>query len=370
MNVIASPAPTSTRATTAVGHVGGQREHQLAGGHGERAGQDHPPRAEPVQRHADRHLQRGVDGQLQHEEQRDRRRARRRTAPAPRPRRPRARRGGTPRPRRRPAPPAPRPVGAAPDGRTAGARGSVGMVTSRMTSSRRDTFRVRPVSSVTGPGSAHYSRADAQPRGSRRRPRGGRRASAGAASSGRWPSSMAEKGYQATTIADIARAGRVSKTIVYAHFRDKEQCLLELYTRSTDHVLETVRRAQDEARRAGLPWRDRLRSVIGAYLDGAGRRPRGRLGGAGRGAGRRAPGARPAPRRHRPLRGPDHRVRRRARRRAPRGGPHRAPASRRRGGRRHQRADPRPGRTGRGGAARSTTPMSPPTVVIGLLERR
>jgi AcrR family transcriptional regulator len=78
--------------------------------------------------------------------------------------------------------------------------------------------------------------------------------------------SMVEKGYQATTIADIARAGRVSKTIVYAHFRDKEQCLLELYTRSTDHVLEIVRRAQDEARRARLPWRDRLRSVIGAYL--------------------------------------------------------------------------------------------------------
>jgi AcrR family transcriptional regulator len=78
--------------------------------------------------------------------------------------------------------------------------------------------------------------------------------------------SMAEKGYQATTIADIARAARVSKTIVYAHFRDKEQCPLELYTRSTDHVLETVRQAQDEARSAGLPWRDRLRSVIGAYL--------------------------------------------------------------------------------------------------------
>src|SRR4051794_14738150 len=78
--------------------------------------------------------------------------------------------------------------------------------------------------------------------------------------------SMAEKGYQATTIADIARAGRGSKTIVYAHFRDKEEGLLELYTRSTDHVLETVRQTQEEARRAGLPWRDRLRRVIGAYL--------------------------------------------------------------------------------------------------------
>jgi AcrR family transcriptional regulator len=78
---------------------------------------------------------------------------------------------------------------------------------------------------------------------------------------------MAEKGYQATTIADIARAGRVSKTIVYAHFRDKEHCLLELYSRATDRVLETVRDAQAEALAAGLPWRDRLRAAIAAYLE-------------------------------------------------------------------------------------------------------
>jgi AcrR family transcriptional regulator len=78
---------------------------------------------------------------------------------------------------------------------------------------------------------------------------------------------MATKGYQATTIADIARAGRVSKTVVYAHFRDKEQCLLELYSRANDKVLATVREAQEEARTAGLPWRDRLRAGIGAYLE-------------------------------------------------------------------------------------------------------
>jgi AcrR family transcriptional regulator len=78
---------------------------------------------------------------------------------------------------------------------------------------------------------------------------------------------MAEKGYQATTIADIARAARVSKTVVYAHFRDKEQCLLELYSRATDHVLGTVRSAREDARAAGLPWRDRVRAVIAAYLD-------------------------------------------------------------------------------------------------------
>jgi AcrR family transcriptional regulator len=78
---------------------------------------------------------------------------------------------------------------------------------------------------------------------------------------------MAEKGYQATTIADIARVARVSKTVVYAHFRDKEHCLLELYTRANDNVLATVRQAQEDARVAGLPWRERLRAGIGAYLE-------------------------------------------------------------------------------------------------------
>ncbi|TFV82850.1 TetR/AcrR family transcriptional regulator [Blastococcus sp. CT_GayMR16] len=80
-------------------------------------------------------------------------------------------------------------------------------------------------------------------------------------------SCMTEKGYQATTISDIAREARVSKTVVYAHFRDKEQCLLELYSRANDNVLTVVREAQERARSAGLPWRDRLRLGIGAYLE-------------------------------------------------------------------------------------------------------
>ncbi|MGY1805359.1 TetR/AcrR family transcriptional regulator [Blastococcus sp. SYSU D00922] len=78
---------------------------------------------------------------------------------------------------------------------------------------------------------------------------------------------MVGKGYQATTISDIAAAARVSKTVVYAHFRDKEHCLLELYSRANDKVLDRVRQAQEEARQAGLPWRDRVRAGVGAYLE-------------------------------------------------------------------------------------------------------
>ena len=78
---------------------------------------------------------------------------------------------------------------------------------------------------------------------------------------------MAAKGYRATTISDIAREGRVSKTIVYAHFRDKEHCLLELYTRATDKMLAAVHAAQQRGAEAGLSWPDRLRTAVRAYLE-------------------------------------------------------------------------------------------------------
>ncbi len=80
-------------------------------------------------------------------------------------------------------------------------------------------------------------------------------------------SCMAVKGYRATTISDIARVGRVSKTVVYAHFRDKEHCLLELYTRSSDKMLATVQAAQAQAAEAGLPWQERLGAAVRAYLE-------------------------------------------------------------------------------------------------------
>jgi AcrR family transcriptional regulator len=81
-------------------------------------------------------------------------------------------------------------------------------------------------------------------------------------------SCVAEKGRQATTISDIAREARVSKTVVYARSRDKEHCLLELCSRADDKVLAGCTPA------SGLPGEAR-------------RRPRRGLGGARRGAGGR-----------------------------------------------------------------------------------
>src|SRR3954464_12850731 len=90
---------------------------------------------------------------------------------------------------------------------------------------------------------------------------------------------MATKGYQATTISDIARAAPVSKTVVDAPLPHKEHCLLELSSRANDKVLATVREAQEDAHRAGLPWRERPRGGPPAPLGGLGGRAGARPGG-------------------------------------------------------------------------------------------
>ena len=51
----------------------------------------------------------------------------------------------------------------------------------------------------------------------------------------------AEKGYAATTIADIVRHARVSKRTFYEHFADKEDCLLAGYQHVSDRMMNVLR---------------------------------------------------------------------------------------------------------------------------------
>lgn len=48
---------------------------------------------------------------------------------------------------------------------------------------------------------------------------------------------VAEKGYAATTIADVVAEARVSKRTFYEHFEDKEACFLAAYDAATDRLL-------------------------------------------------------------------------------------------------------------------------------------
>jgi AcrR family transcriptional regulator len=78
---------------------------------------------------------------------------------------------------------------------------------------------------------------------------------------------VSEKGYGATTIADVVREARVSKSTFYAHFADKEECYVALYSAAVDNVLDAMREADEDAAAAGLPWRAHLDAVNVAYLD-------------------------------------------------------------------------------------------------------
>jgi AcrR family transcriptional regulator len=73
----------------------------------------------------------------------------------------------------------------------------------------------------------------------------------------------AEKGYAATTIADIVRHARVSKRTFYEHFADKEACLLAGYQHVSDMLLDLLRETPIPPDRH---WTERVRAIAAAYL--------------------------------------------------------------------------------------------------------
>ncbi|MEV0717564.1 TetR/AcrR family transcriptional regulator [Asanoa sp. NPDC050611] len=73
---------------------------------------------------------------------------------------------------------------------------------------------------------------------------------------------VAEKGYAATTIADIVANARVSKRTFYEHFADKEDCLLALYGDACSRIMAVLRGAGTKEQ----PWPDRIGALTDAYL--------------------------------------------------------------------------------------------------------
>ncbi|MEN8821120.1 MAG: TetR/AcrR family transcriptional regulator [Abyssibacter sp.] len=74
--------------------------------------------------------------------------------------------------------------------------------------------------------------------------------------------SVAQKGYVATTVADITRIARVSRSAFYANFKDKEACFIAAYEAAHVDVVERIRQAQT----AAMSWRERLRTTLRVYL--------------------------------------------------------------------------------------------------------
>jgi AcrR family transcriptional regulator len=74
---------------------------------------------------------------------------------------------------------------------------------------------------------------------------------------------VGDKGYAATTIADIVAHAKVSKRTFYEHFADKEECLLAMYEYVCAGLVRLVREAGAPD---GRPWQERVRDTVFTYL--------------------------------------------------------------------------------------------------------
>ena len=83
---------------------------------------------------------------------------------------------------------------------------------------------------------------------------------------------VAEKGYAATTVADVVRAARVSRGTFYAQFASKEDCFLEAYRHGID-VLAGARSARPCAPRTATGSRA-CAPALRAYLETLAGEPR------------------------------------------------------------------------------------------------
>jgi AcrR family transcriptional regulator len=73
---------------------------------------------------------------------------------------------------------------------------------------------------------------------------------------------VSEQGYADTTIADVVRIARTSRTAFYKHFTDKEECFLATYTQMTDVRIDA---SLDAAARVD-GWDEKLDAGIAAYF--------------------------------------------------------------------------------------------------------
>jgi AcrR family transcriptional regulator len=75
---------------------------------------------------------------------------------------------------------------------------------------------------------------------------------------------MARHGYVGCTVAEIVAEARTSRRAFYAHFSDREDCLLAGYEVATDALMARM----DGARTKVDRWPDRTLAGLDTYLDG------------------------------------------------------------------------------------------------------
>jgi len=73
---------------------------------------------------------------------------------------------------------------------------------------------------------------------------------------------VAERGYNATTVAHITKAASVSRRTFYEHFADKEACFLAAYDMVADHIRASMRAAAESF----SDWPQQVRAALATML--------------------------------------------------------------------------------------------------------
>jgi AcrR family transcriptional regulator len=82
-------------------------------------------------------------------------------------------------------------------------------------------------------------------------------------------SSIAERGYRDTTVADIVRHAHTSKRTFYGRFDTKEDCFVELLRANNNALIARIGAAVDPH----ADWDEQIRQAVGAYVDHISARP-------------------------------------------------------------------------------------------------
>jgi AcrR family transcriptional regulator len=75
---------------------------------------------------------------------------------------------------------------------------------------------------------------------------------------------VSERGYAATTVADVVARAAVSRSTFYSQFADKEACFIAAYDFAMQHAL--ARMGEAAQAQPGATWRERVRSDLTTYL--------------------------------------------------------------------------------------------------------
>jgi len=81
--------------------------------------------------------------------------------------------------------------------------------------------------------------------------------------------SIEEKGFRETAVADVVRIARTSRRTFYEHFSDREHCFLALFEATTEEMMAGIARAF----RPEAPWEEQVDVTVQSYFDSVAARP-------------------------------------------------------------------------------------------------